>query len=412
MLGASLLAAGCAASPRPIEVRQTVPQGANHAIEVRLIVQPEHAAYAGRYMESAAAAVATIAEWLGTFEQQTLTLADPDWHGRSPAAADAIVMPRVRWWTTRTSMAPELAAARAVSRRFWAGATHGGELPDWFVDALGELTARRTVVPLFAVDNIQPGYAFLEQRFFDGFAARFVRIRLMVDTDGPPLVAYRTHPDVVVDPHPATMIDRDALAGKTMLALGTLDRWLGRPVMDEILAAFVRAARTGESSQADFERIASDVSGQDLSWFFNETFRSSARFDYGIEELTSEHEGDAFVTVVTARRYGDAVFPGTSAPRVGAYESGRGVTVAVRFADGRLRTDFWDGRDRRKAFRYRSTTPAVSAAVDPDRTLLLDMQRINNTRTRASDRTPAARWWAARYELWLQHLLLTYASLV
>ena len=256
-------------------------------------------------------------------------------------------------------MAPELAAARAVSRRFWAGATHGGELPDWFVDALGELTARRTVVPLFAVDNIQPGYARFSSSGSSTGSPRGSCESGSWSTPSARRSSPIAHTPMSWSIHtPATMIDRDALVQGSMLALGTLDRWLGRPVMDEILAAFVRAARNGESSQADFERIASDVSGHFLSWFFNG--RSARRHDStgGIEELTSEHEGDAFVTVVTARgvrRRGISRHERASGWR----KSGRGVTVAVRFADGRLRTDFWDGRDRRKAFRYRSTTPAI-----------------------------------------------------
>ena len=49
-----------------------------------------------------------------------------------------------------------------------------------------ELAARRAVVPLFESENLPPGYAFLEQRFFGGFVPRFVRIRLFPESDGDP----------------------------------------------------------------------------------------------------------------------------------------------------------------------------------------------------------------------------------
>ena len=53
----------------------------------------------------------------------------------------------------------------------------------------------------------------------------------------------------------------------------------------------------------------------------------------------------------------------------------------------------------------------MSASVDPDHTMLLDLQRTNNTRTLAPRAGVAASMWAGRYLIWLEHLLLTYASL-
>jgi hypothetical protein len=207
--------------------------------------------------------------------------------------------------------------------------------------------------------------------------------------------------------------DFDSLAGKTLLALGTLERWLGRPVFDAVVASFVSESKGHAPGIEDFEHTASSVSGQDLAWFFNETFRSSAVFDYAVERVTSEPDADgSFATTVVARRYGDARFTGSSALPVGPFESGRGMSLVVTFADGQRQIDCWDGRDSEKTFRYRSPASAVSAAIDPDRTLLLDLEQTNNSTTLAPQAGPAAFRWAARYLVWLEDLLLSYASLV
>jgi hypothetical protein len=117
------------------------------------------------------------------------------------------------------------------------------------------------------------------------------------------------------------------------------------------------------------------------------------------------------MTTVVARRYGDALFTGSSVKPVGPFESGRGVTLRVTFEDGEQRTDYWVGRAREKTFHYRSTAPAQSAIVDPDRSMLLDLARTNNSKTLAPKTSAAASTWMFRYMLWLQDLLLTYASL-
>jgi hypothetical protein len=281
------------------------------------------------------------------------------------------------------------------------------------VDGLAEYVARRVVTPIFAVDNLSPGYAFLEERYFHGFVPRFVRIRLTSETDGSPVSAYRAHPHVGAESEPASVAGAQRLAGKVVLALGTLDRRLGQPVFDAVVAEFVAVSRGTQPALEDFERTASRVSGQDLSWFFDATFRSSDVYDYGIERLTSQQNpGGGFDTTVVARRYGEAKFTGSSAPPSGTFESGRGVTVRVSFADGQRRTDYWDGRSLEKLFQYRSAERAVSAVVDPDRMLLLDLHQTNNSKTLTPRAGTAGTRWAARYLVWLENVLLSYASLV
>jgi hypothetical protein len=135
--------------------------------------------------------------------------------------------------------------------------------------------------------------------------------------------------------------------------------------------------------------------------------------DYGIDLMTSERGADGtFTTVVSVRRFGEARFTGTAAAPVGPFESGRGITLRVTFDDGQQRTDAWDGRARDKTFRYRSSTRAASAVVDPDHVLLLDMHQTNNSRGMTSRAGAAASRWALVWMAWLEHALLNYAALV
>lgn len=412
--GAAALTAACVSTPPSgVELHARFEAPSLPSVDVRLLLQPEHQRDADRYLRAADATLKTCGEWLGAFPGASLTLVDPAWRPGPAASEGAVLMDRTPWWSARTSMAPELATSRAISRRFWRERIDTTGLPPWFVEGLAEYVARRAVTPLFELENTSPGYAFLEERYFGGFIPRFVRVRLLVETGGDPVPEYRARPDVGMAARPGTVGEARSLAGKTVLALGTLERWLGRPVFDEVVVDFVRASRGGTPTIADFERSASDVSGQNLSWFFDDAFRSSDRFDYGVGLLTSEREQDgAFVTVVAARRFGDAKFTGASAAPIGPFESGRGITLRVTFEDGQQRTDYWDGRNREKTFHYRSPARAVSAAVDPDRTLLLDLKQTNNSMTLAPRASVAASRWAARWLTWLEHALLNYGALV
>lgn len=417
VLGALALAASACGGARPaapLDVHQRFEAAGLPPVDVRFSIQPEHRRAQQRYVRAAMATLKSIGEWLGPFPRQSLTIVDPPWGG-SPAADadDVIVLERTSWWSTTSSMTPELATARAVSRRFWTILVDTQALPPWFVDGLAEYAARRVVSWLFEQEHLPPGYAFVEQRYVDRFVPLRLRIRLLPANDGDPIPAYRADPMVGGMPGPRRAAEERSLEAKTVLTLGTLERWVGRPVFDQLVAEFVRESRSGRPTIADFVRTATDVSGQDLSWLLAQAFGSPATFDYAVDRLDSEPEADgSYRTTVVARRLGDGRFTGTSALPVGPFERGRGVMLLVTFADGSTRVDYWDGRDLSKTFVYRSPARGTSAQVDPGRTLLLDVNTTNNSRTFAPRTSVAATIWASRWLLWLQDLLLTYASLV
>jgi hypothetical protein len=55
---------------------------------------------------------------------------------------------------------------------------------------------------------------------------------------------------------------------------------------------------------------------------------------------------------------------------------------------------------------------SASAVVDPDRVLLLDVDTTNNSRTLSPAAGRAATKWAAKWIVWLQDVLATYAFFV
>jgi hypothetical protein len=382
-------------------------------VDVAIRLQPEHVRDGQRYLRAATSALETCGRWLAPFPQGTLTIVDPPWRGEPADDAGVVVIARAPWGTAPTSMSAEIAVARGVSQRCWALVAPQSGLPAWFSGALVELVARRAVTPLFEMENLSPGFAFAERRYFGGFVPKFVRIRLLAETDGDPLPAYRRRPDVDGSRPLTDPADLASMTAKTFLMLGTLQRWLGTPVFDQVVSEVARRGGRERLTPADFARIASEVSGQDLTWFFAGTLGSSARFDYGIQNIASEPEPDgSFRTTVVVQRYGDGIFSGASDAGDERYPRGRGVTVQTTFADGARQNDTWNGRDRRLELVYRSQARAVSATVDPDRTLLLDLNHTNNSRAVAAHGTRVADRWAARWLIWMQDFMLDYASLI
>ena len=147
---------------------------------------------------------------------------------------------------------------------------------------------------------------------------------------------------------------------------------------------------------ADFFAIVNQSAGQNLDWYFDQVYRSSNVFDYGVQELASAHEGDPFRTTVVVRRFGEATFP---------------VDVLVTFRNGERVTEHWDGKDRWKVYVYERNGAALSAQVDPNRVLLLDVAYTNNSKTLEPRGGTAATTWSLKWMIWLQDCLLSWGTL-
>jgi len=176
-----------------------------------------------------------------------------------------------------------------------------------------------------------------------------------------------------------------------------MERWLGWPVLRRIMAAHYARWQFKHPKPHDFFDIVNEVTGRDLGWYFDQVYRSSNVFDYGVQELKSTPSGNLHHTTVVVRRYGEALFP---------------VDVLVTLKNGEKITEHWNGRDRWRLYVYDRPSPALSAQVDPGHVLLLDINITNNSKTLEPKSADASAKWSMKWMVWLQDALLTYAFFV
>jgi len=180
---------------------------------------------------------------------------------------------------------------------------------------------------------------------------------------------------------------------KTALWMHTLERHLGWPTMQKVMAAYFERWKFRHPRPQDFFQVVNDVSGQDLTWFFDQVVRTSNTFDYAVQELKQEPSSQGRTrAVVVAQRLGEATFP---------------VDVVTTFADGQQATEHWDGKDRRVIYTYERPARVTRVEIDPGHVLLLDINRTNNSRTTQPRADEAARKWSLAWMVWLQELMIT-----
>ena len=384
-------------------------------VAMRLLLQPEHSQQAERHFEATRAALLHYGQWFGAYPYPHITIVDPAWQsGAGGMEYPTLFTAGTRWIAPAKVADPEGVTVHECGHQFWFALVGNNEFEDaWLDEGFNTFSTGRTMERAF-----NPNYESL--RFFGGFVP-YVLYDFPVSraTGENGLASYRAGAKLDMPSTPSYRYwptSGGALSyDKTALWLNTLERYLGWPTLQRIMSTYFTRWKFKHPKPKDFFAVVNEVSGRDMTWFFDQVYRSSNVFDYAIDslksgpveasgffenggkrEFTSKNRTEGrYQTSVVVRRLGEATFP---------------VDVEVVFRNGDKVREHWDGIDRWKLFTYERTSAAVSAVVDPDRVLLLDINVTNNSRTLEPQSEKAATKWMLKWLVWLQDLLLTGAS--
>lgn len=403
-------------SPDFIERRQVFEPPGRPQVQMRLLLQPEHAHLADRHFKGAAAALKYYGEWYGSYTYPTLTIVDPPFQSESGGMEyPTIFTAGTRWLSPAQSNDPEYVVLHEAGHQFWYGMVANNEVEHgWLDEGLNEFSDSR--VQSIA---LQPNY--LVQRFFGDFIPwQYRDIALTRATDTNWMNTYRRNPDRDSISVPTAILwpgtHQNMTYHKTALMLHTLERMYTWEVMQRVFSVYFTRWKFKHPRPDDFFTVLNEVTGKNHDWFIEQVYNSSNTFDYAVESVTSEPieargmmespngltfqdtktEGQ-FRTTVVVRRLAAGQFP---------------VDVLVTFANGDQAREKWDGRARWTLLTFDKTVKAVSAQVDPERVLLLDTNFTNNSKTTEPVGDAAARKWSLRWMVWLQDLFMTWSFAV
>ena len=149
---------------------------------------------------------------------------------------------------------------------------------------------------------------------------------------------------------------------KGFLTLAALEYVVGTEPFDRILRAYVERFRFRRVTTQDFIDVAEEVTGEDLSWFFDQWLFSTKRLDFVLEDLVMSRVGGRYMIRAILRQDGEMRMP---------------VDVRVTLENGETLVQRWEGEQRLGALTFFADAPARSAVIDPDRRLP-DIDRGNN----------------------------------
>lgn len=395
-----------ATSPEFIEHRARFEAPDLTSVDLRLLLRPDHAGQADRHIAAAREALRHLGRRLGPFPWPNLTIVDPPTRVNPRAQGGPIgameyptlIAAGTTWADRWADDLLEANIAHEVGHQYFQSVVATDETTDAWIDE-----GLATFLTAQILDEAFPGRFVVVDRYFGGLVTwRNRDIPWTRLHQGLALDAYRSTPGWDAPMTPAwrhiPRTSANTVYARTSLALESLNRLIGTDTMTSALATFYARGAFRHPTAEEFIAITSSVAWRDLDWFFDATLRRSGTFDYAVGEVTgvrASHSSDVESTVMV-QRLAEGVFP---------------VEVRVTFEDGSVVLERWhdEARTGWQVFTYNRPAPVTRVEVDPDRVLVLDANRTNNTWTSAPRADRAADKWTRRWMTWAQHLLLTYA---
>ena len=142
---------------------------------------------------------------------------------------------------------------------------------------------------------------------------------------------------------------------------------LGPERFDYAFRSYIRRWAFKHPQPRDFFRTMNEVSGEDLSWFYQEWFFNNWLLDQAVESVAYVGQNPTKGALITIENKGQAAMPVTAEI---TETSGKKTTV-------RLPVEIWQ-RGGTWTFRANTTTPLTQVVLNPTN-ILPDVNRSNNT---------------------------------
>ncbi len=396
-------------SPR-FEVRkETVAPKGLPKVDVLLFLQPDHRRSRERTLRAAREGLALFGTWLTPYPYPGLTIVDPP----TGSGAEAMEYPTLftagtTWLSPASGGEPGAVTLHELAHQWFHGMlasdeTSEAHLDEGLVSWISARAATRifgTPSPVLEAFGVPIPLRSLKRPLPEGESQDALDQAAFSRSDPVLRETWRSLDDAAV---------RTNAYSRSALLLESVARTSGEQPVFAAIREYARRFAFRHPTTSDFLGVLGEVAGPEARDLVERGWTSAGAVDYAVTRASTRRvvpaagylgEGPrrayrapaaparSFESTVVVQRLGEIPWP---------------VEVEMRFEGGQTVTRRWDGRA--EWMRWRVTGPRlVSAVVDPRRTCLLDVNRLNDGLRTEPDPT-AARAWGHRLRFLTQNLL-------
>ncbi|MFQ5770326.1 MAG: M1 family aminopeptidase [bacterium] len=137
---------------------------------------------------------------------------------------------------------------------------------------------------------------------------------------------------------------------------------VGDETFDKICHQYFDRWALKHVNEARFKQVCEEVSGQDLSWFFNQWLHDSLSIEYALGKVKKNKIGEVWHTEVEIKRKQKGIMP---------------VDVQLTTQDGDTLVQRWDGFEENGSLTFQTKSKPKKVILDPQ-DAILDKSRLNN----------------------------------
>jgi len=410
-----------AASPH-FTVTDGTYNGSMGPVQVHVLALACHPNAGPRYREIIQKTLAEFDRRYGPYPYKIITVIDPEPDSQIGGMEyPTLFTGGTSWW--EPTYVTELTAEHEFGHQYWYGMVATNEFEDaWLDEGINSYTEVNVLDSILGRDT-----SVFNRPYADAGDYQLQRISYTTAPDFDPVTRWafkfrnsRTYSGVTY--------------GKTATLLATLESIVGRDTMDEAMRTYFMKFRFTHPTAEDFLRTIEQVAvargratilpagdaalavpvgfadvpavNSSLRRYFNQAVYGTQVLDYAVDSVSSSpvqwwvplpddknaRKQIPYRSTVYLHRKGDFVLP---------------VTVEIVFSDGTRLRDHWDGLERWTKLTYVRNAKVVSAEIDPDHGILLDVDLFNNSYTTKANSVPAGKLstiWASAQQLFAQLL--------
>jgi Peptidase family M1 domain len=385
-------------------------------VQIRLLIPPEHAYLGKRYISSIRFALKYLEKHVGPYPYPTITIIDPPFHGLRAGLMEYPTLVTVGTFYGSPSgirLMESLVVHEFTHQYFMQMLASNEKEEPWLDEGFVTYFEDRIIDAHYGYKKSL--YDILGYKHDNRELSRLEYTTMQNPREGAPARPGWEFNETTFKP---------LIYSKSATTLRTVEQLIGTDKMDDIIKTYFERWKFKHPRGNDFvavlkEKLATEkdtLLAQNVIKLFQKSIYGASVLDYAVVSIYNDYlpasqgvYGDSIATFkakdgsgqqtllskIQVNRMGDWVFP---------------VELLVTFEDKTTQTLTWSGIEGSHVFEIQGKSKILSAQIDPQQKLSLDLDLNNNSLTLKP--SPVAGWkYAAKTVFWVQNILQTLSFL-
>ena len=397
-----------AASPRFKIVRERWKH-----VRIKIMLQPEHFYQAYRYINSVSAAMEYFKNHIGKYPYPNLTIVDPPFNGTGSGGMEypTFFTGLTFWGIPDGFKLCESTVVHEFGHNYFMGMLASNEFEEaWMDEGINSYMESRIMDKTYGEKTSQINIAGYHEGDLEYMRQGYVGMQ---------------NPKIADDARFSWKYPDGGYGSityfKTAAWMTTLDRLVGRKVMDEILKAYFEKWKFRHPCGKNFIDIVNEIVkkrlgnklGENMNWFFDEVLYGTNVCDYKLAGIyVSKIQNplgiyDSSGIKVNYKRNPDEKIRSMFHSKVTVFRSGEvimPVEILVHFDDGKDTLVTWDGKERTFDLKFDKPQRVTWAKIDPEHKIYMDMNFNNNSYSIKPKETPFKKY-MTKFIFWVENII-------